>query len=125
MSGTVFDAGALIAFEKGDRRVVAIVVRALERRVEITVPAGVVGRVWRNGRTQARLVRLLGSEVVRVESLDDTRARAAGQLCAVSHTSDVIDASVALCARQRGTTVVTSDPNDLRKLAPDLELVVV
>jgi len=125
MSGAVFDAGALIAFEKADRRVVAIVARALERRLEITIPAGVVGQVWRDGRRQVRLVRLLGSHVVRVEPLDDTRARAAGQLCAVSQTADVIDASVVLCARGRRASVVTSDPRDLRRLDPDLHLVVV
>jgi len=125
VSGAVFDAGALIAFEKGDRRVVAIVVRALERRVSITVPAGVVGQVWRDGRRQVRLVRLLGSEVVTVEPLDDTRARAAGQLCAVARTSDVIDASVVLCARERRASVVTSDPHDLRRLDPDVAIIAI
>ena len=125
MSGTVFDAGALLAFEKGDRRVVAIVARALERRAAIAIPSGVVGQVWRDGRRQARLVRLLGSEIVEVEALDDSRARAAGQLCGATHTADVIDASVVLCARARRVTVVTSDPQDLRRLAPDLPMVVV
>jgi hypothetical protein len=126
VSGAVFDAGALIAFEKGVRRVVAVVVRALGRRVEITtVPAGVVGQVWRDGRRQVRPVRLLGSDVVSVESLDDTRARAAGQLCAVRHTKDVIDASVVLCARAHGTAIVTSDPQDLARLDPAASLIVV
>jgi hypothetical protein len=35
-------------------------------------------------------------------SLDDARARAAGQLCGVTGTSDVVDASVVLCAKRRG-----------------------
>jgi predicted nucleic acid-binding protein len=125
MSGIVFDAGALIAFEKADRKVVAIVARALERRADITIPAGVVGQVWRDGRRQVRLVRLLASDVVTIEALDDTRARAAGQLCAVTQTSDVIDASVVLCARTHGTSVLTSDPDDLRRLDAKVGLVLV
>jgi hypothetical protein len=125
MSGVTFDAGALIAFEKNDRRVVAVVARALERRLRVAVPAGVVGQVWRDGRRQATLVRLLRSEIVEVEALDDTKARAAGQLCGVTGTADVIDASVVLCARARGHVVMTSDVDDLRRLDAGLGLVAV
>ena len=123
MSGLTLDAGALVAFERNDRRVVATIARAVERRVPIAIPAGVVGQVWRDGRTQVRLVRLLGSDVVEVEPLDDTRARAAGQLCGATRTRDVIDASVVLCARARRQGVMTSDIEDLRRLDPTLRLV--
>lgn len=123
MSGVTFDAGALIAFEKNDRRVVAVVARALELRLRVAVPAGVVGQVWRDGRRQVRLVRLLRSEVIEVEPLDDLRARAAGQLCGVTGTADVIDASVVLCARARRHLVMTSDVGDLRRLDAKLGLV--
>jgi hypothetical protein len=124
MSGITFDAGALIAFEKGDRRAIALVAEALRRGEKIGVPAGVVGQVWRDGKRQARLARLLGSPVIEVESLTDERARAAGQLCGVARTSDVVDASVALCARERANPVATSDPDDLRRLDPTLVLIV-
>lgn len=123
MSGVTFDAGALIAFEKNDRRVVAVLARALELRLRVAVPAGVVGQVWRDGRRQVRLVRLLRSEVIEVEPLDDLRARAAGQLCGVTGTTDVIDASVVLCARARRHLVMTSDVGDLRRLDAKLGLV--
>jgi hypothetical protein len=123
MSGVTLDAGALIAFEKGDRRVVAIIARAVERRQEVAIPAAVVGQVWRDGARQVRLVRLLGSDAVEIEALEDTRARAAGQLCGASRTSDVVDASVVLCARRRGHAVLTSDIDDLRRLDPKLPLV--
>jgi len=125
MSGITFDAGALIAFEKNDRRVVAIVARALVKRARIAVPAGVIGQVWRDGSRQVRLVRLLASAVVSVEPLDDLRARQAGQLCGVTETSDVVDASVVLCARAHGHAVVTSDPGDLRHLDPKLPVVAI
>ena len=125
MNGVTLDAGALIAFERNDRRVVAIVARAVERRQSVAIPAGVVGQAWRDGRRQVRLVRLLGSSAVQVEPLDDFAARAAGQLCGVSGTSDVIDASVVLCARARGHAVATSDVRDLRRLDPTLPLLAI
>jgi hypothetical protein len=125
MKGVTLDAGALVAFEKNDRKVVSILARALERRLSLAIPAGVVGQVWRDGRRQVRLARLLGSQSVDIEPLDDMKARAAGQLCGVSYTSDVVDASVVLCARARGHSVMTSDTADLRRLAPDLHVVAV
>jgi hypothetical protein len=123
MPGLTLDSGALIAFERNDRRVVALLARALEHEYSLAVPAGVLGQVWRDGRRQSRLARLLGSEDVDVEPLDDRGARAAGQLCGIRGTADVIDASVVLCAKGRGHRIVTSDPDDLRLLAPDVELV--
>lgn len=125
MSGAVLDAGALIAFERGERAVVALVARALELELRLTVPAAVVGQAWRDGRKQARLARLLNSALVEVVPLGDAQARAAGQLCGATRTRDVIDASVVLCAQERGVCVVTSDEGDLARLAPDLELVTV
>ena len=125
MAGLTLDAGALIAFERNDRRVVALIARAREHGLSLAVPAGVVGQVWRDGRRQARLARLLGAPEVEVEVLDDTRARAAGQLCGVRKTRDIIDASVVLCARARDHRILTSDPDDLAKLDPALGLIAV
>lgn len=123
MTGLTIDAGGLIAFDRGDRAVVAIFARALAHGVRLSVPAGVVGQVWRDGRRQARLARLLASALVEVEPLDDARARAAGQLCGVKGTRDVIDASVVLCARARGHAVLTSDAADLHRLDPALRTI--
>jgi hypothetical protein len=125
MNGITLDAGALVAFERNDRRVVAVISRALQRREPVAVPAGVVGQVWRDGRRQVRLARLLGSDAVEVEPLDDIRARAAGQLCGVTRTRDVIDASVVLCAQAHGHAVMTSDAEDLQRLDPTLSVVAV
>jgi hypothetical protein len=123
MSGLTLDTGALIAFEGNDRRVVAIIERARTRRVQLSVPAGVVAQAWRDGRRQARLARLLGSDLIEVEVFDDRRARMAGQLCGATRTADVIDASVVLCARARAHGVLTSDAGDLRRLDPTLRYV--
>lgn len=123
MTGATLDAGALIAFERGKRRMVALVARALERGDILAIPAGVVAQVWRDASRQVRLVRLLGSYVVEVVPLDDRTARGVGQLCGATGTADVVDGSLVLCARERGHAVVTADVRDLRRIDPDLELV--
>lgn len=118
MPGLTLDAGALIAFERNDRRLVGLLARSRERGESVAVPAAVVGQVWRNGRLQVRLARLLGAASVAIEPLDDRRARLAGQLCGVRGTADVIDATVVLCAAARGHRIVTSDADDIRRLDP-------
>jgi predicted nucleic acid-binding protein len=123
VSGAVLDTGALIAFERGERAMVALVARAMELGLRFQVPAGVVAQAWRSGRKQARLAQLLNSALVQVVPLDDAQARAAGQLCGVTKTRDVIDASVVLLARARSVCVVTSDVDDLTRLAPGVALV--
>lgn len=121
--GLTLDAGALIAFGRNDRRVVALIARSLAHGYALTVPAGVVAQVWRDGRRQARLARLLGAPEVEIAVLDDQRAREAGQLCGTRRTADIIDASLVLCARTRGHRIVTSDPNDLEHLDPEVVLI--
>ena len=125
MSGLTLDAGALIAFERNDRVAVTTILRIRERGLGVAVPAGVLGQVWRDGARQVRLVRLLGSRDVEIVPLEDRSARAAGQLCGASRTADVIDASVVLCARERGHAVMTSDLDDLRRLDPNVQLIAV
>jgi predicted nucleic acid-binding protein len=57
--------------------------------------------------------------------LDELTARAVGLLCVRSGHSDVVDVQVALHAWQHSHHVVTSDPDDLRSIAPALRLIVV
>ncbi len=125
MSAAVLDTGALIGFERNDRRVVAIVARALEHHDPLLVPAGVVAQTWRDGSRQTRLARLLGSPLCEVIVLDDRQARASGQLCGVADSTDIVDASVAIAARDRGARVLTSDPDDLRRLDHRLDIVTI
>jgi hypothetical protein len=114
LSDICFDTGALIAFERNDRAVVAIVTRAYERGDRIFVPAGALAQAWRDGRRQSRLARLLGGPVVSIVPLDNRAAREVGQLLGVTGQRDVVDGSVVWCARQHGVSVLTSDPDDLR-----------
>ncbi|MGQ0843877.1 MAG: PIN domain-containing protein [Sporichthyaceae bacterium] len=115
----VLDAGALIAFERLDRRMV----RLLELAEDVYVPGGVLAQVWRNPARQVRLVRLLGADGVRIAALDGEEARAVGQLCAATGTSDVVDASVVLLAHRVGGVPVSSDVADLHRIDPHLEVV--
>ena len=124
-AGIVLDTGALIALERGDKRMIALLQRALVQGRVFRVPAGVVGQVWRNGRVQATLARFLRSEEVEIVPLDEQLARACGELCGAAGASDVIDASVVILARERQCPVVTSDPNDLRRLDPTAQIIAV
>lgn len=119
----VLDAGALIAIERGDREVAAVIEVARQEGRAVIVPAGVVGQAWRGGGGQARLARLLNARDVLVEPLADPGARAAGVLCGAAGTTDVIDATVVLTARRFHATVITSDRGDLEALDPSLPVV--
>jgi hypothetical protein len=109
-----FDAGALIAIERRSRRMQALLEEIDRRDWHVAVPAGAVAQAWRGGPRQARIAALLSDERTEVVALDDLVARSVGLLCGRSGHSDVVDVSVALCARQRNLHVVTSDPEDLR-----------
>jgi predicted nucleic acid-binding protein len=122
VSGATLDTGALIALEAGSRRMAVLVEEALASRTVLAVPAGVLAQSWRGGARQARVARLLRSSVVTVVPLDRRCALRIGARCAVTGVTDVVDASVALCARDRGHPVITTDPGDLHALDPSLVL---
>ncbi len=111
----VLDAGALLAIERGDRRLLAIVNRErLAGRLPLT-HGGVIGQVWRGGDgRQANLARVLPG--IEVSALDDELGRQAGVLLGRADRADVIDAAVVLLARD-GDEIYTSDPGDRRDLA--------
>ena len=122
-SGVSLDTGALIAVERGDRRVLALLDEAERHGLPIHIVAGVVAQAWRGGPRQARLARFLAAENIEIPALDSTMARAIGEACGRSGHDDVIDVHVVLDARASGHLVVTSDPDDLRKVDPGLSLV--
>ena len=111
----VLDAGALVAVERGDRDVVALVKRErLAGRPPVTC-GGVVAQVWRGGHgQQVPLARMLAG--VEVAPIDDGLGRRAGVLLARSGQSDAIDAAV-VCLAADGDDILTSDPGDLVALA--------
>ena len=123
MSGVTFDAGGLIALDRGDRRVLALLARAAERGMRVTIPATALAQAIRHPATQARLTRLVRQASTDLVSLDGPDATSTGLLLAATRTSDIVDAHVVICARRAEQVVVTSDADDLRRLDPGLQLV--
>ena len=117
------DAGALVAIDRGDRRMLSLLDQALVQGGRFQVPAGALGQAWRDGRRQATLARFTRSTEVLVIPLDDDLSRACGELLAATGTSDVIDASVVLVALSRQASIITSDARDLARLDPKAALV--
>lgn len=112
--GLVLDTGGLIAFDRGDRQVAALVEAARRRRDRVITSSGCVAQAWRgSGSHRALLARLLrGTAEV---GLDSRTSRTTGELCGVAKTTDVVDAHVALLTGD-GDVVMTSDVEDLRRL---------
>ena len=111
----VLDAGALLAVERGDREMIALVKRERQQDRAPLTHGGVIGQAWRGGHgRQTNLARLLAG--VEVHPLDDGLGRRAGVLLAQAGGSDVIDAALVLLAED-GDEIFTSDPTDLTHLA--------
>jgi hypothetical protein len=125
MRGLTLDAGALIAIERGDNRVLGLVDRAVGTAEPVHVIPEVIAQAWRGGPRGARLARFLNQVEVIVTGYDDRTARAVGELAARSGHRDVVDVHVVLHARLHRHTVVTADPDDLRAVDPRLPLIVV
>lgn len=109
----VLDAGALLAIERRDRRVGAMLRVVQQERIPVRSSPAVVAQVWRHGARQAQLARILAG--VAVPPLDLDTGKRLGLLLGAAGGSDVVDAHVASLARA-GDKVLTSDPDDLRKL---------
>ncbi len=114
MNGVTYDAGALIAAERGSSSVWVLHRSLLELEMRPTLPAVVLGQVWRGG-PQARLSRLLHG--CRIEPFTEQQARSAGEALAAADGRDLVDAAVVLSALAREDLIVTSDPHDLSHIA--------
>lgn len=117
MSGYLYDTGALIAAERGERAVWALHRRILEQGLRPTVPVTVLAQAWRGG-PQAQLSRLLAG--CAVHEFTQEHARLVGKVLRDTSTTDIVDASVVVIARSRAEEVITSDPNDLDPIADAL-----
>jgi hypothetical protein len=124
VSSLVLDAGALIALDRNDRDVWALLRVASDNARLIQVPTGAIAQAWRDGSRQVLLRRALRhcDEV----PLDGASARAVGLLCGRSRTSDIVDASVAIAtaglARTGAVAVLTSDEGDISHLLETLRV---
>ena len=112
-AGLTFDTGALIALERYDHRMLAVLAAAEEEQLPIHVPAPVLVE-WFRGKPK-RFHKIL--DAVRVEPLTEQLAQIAGEaLLGLPNSVSVVDAVVMASAAQRGDRVYTSDIPDLQHL---------
>ena len=109
----VLDAGALVAVDRRDRTIGAQLRVLQQQGTPIRVSSAVVGQVWRDGRRQPNLARVLAG--VGIEALAKDDGRRIGELLALAGTADVVDAHLALMAAH-ADLILTSDPGDIRQL---------
>ncbi len=113
MNAVVYDAGALIAIDRRDRRALARHAARLDAGFSVSVPATVVAQVSRSAQ-QVMLRRLLAS--VAVVPFDQSLAHEVGALVGRAGTSDIVDGSVVVLAQRTGAGIVTADVGDIRAL---------
>lgn len=109
----VLDSGALVAIDRRDRRVGAMLRVYQQAGVPLRTSNAVVAQVWRDGSRQANLARALKG--VGTEPIDKVCDKTIGSLLGTARTSDVVDGHVALLANT-GDIVLTSDSDDLTHL---------
>jgi hypothetical protein len=109
----VLDAGALVAVDRRDR-IIGGLLRVLQQHgTPIRVSSAVVGQVWRDGHKQANLTRVLAG--VGIEPLGKDDGKRIGELLALTGSSDVVEAHVALMTAP-ADLVLTSDAGDIQAL---------
>jgi len=114
VSTVVYDAGVLVAADRNDRRTWAEHKARLEFGIVPCVPSPVLAQASRSPQ-QAQLRRFLtGCAVVPV---GESEAHEAGRLLGKTNTADVVDAFVVTVALRRSAMILTSDPDDLKRLA--------
>lgn len=110
----VYDAGALVAAERSNRRLWADHRARLELGLVPLTTAPVVAQVSRSAQ-QVQLRRFLrGCDVV---PLAVSEAHEIGALAGASAVADIVDVHVVLVASRNRASVLTSDDGDLRRVA--------
>jgi predicted nucleic acid-binding protein len=113
VSTVVYDAAVLVSADKNERRAWAEHKARLELGIVPFVPAPVVAQVSRSSQ-QAQLRRFLaGCAVV---PLGESEAHEAGRLLGKTRTADIVDAVVVTTAIRQKAMILTSDPDDIRRL---------
>jgi hypothetical protein len=113
VAALVFDAGALIALDRGDRGVGAMLAAAAQDGVEVVTSSACIAQAWRDPARQARLVWALAGFLE--WPLDPPRARRCGLLLTSARTRDIVDAAIVGLVAD-GDTILTSDPEDIEHL---------
>lgn len=114
----------MIAFERSEEQIHALLDEVIEGDEEILIPASALAQVWRDGPRSARLAHLIAGSTS--DALDEARAREVGERLGSRKKADIADAHVVCCALGYDADLVTSDPEDMELLArPDEKLSVI
>jgi len=113
----VYDAGALLAAERRNPDFLALHDEATAARIRPIDPVVVLAQAWRGGPQHQISWVLKGCDIL---PDDAATGRAAGVACAASGTSDVVNAIVIATAVRYQAAIVTSDPDDLTRLADSI-----
>ncbi|MGH3821834.1 MAG: PIN domain-containing protein [Pseudonocardiaceae bacterium] len=109
IGGRILDSSALVAFARGSSIYAAAAVwTAVEESIVLIVPSTAVAAAWAElGDEHLSVLEvLLHLPVTVVDSLDESRARAVGQL-----GGPQADAHAIACAQERGWPLLTADPD--------------
>jgi predicted nucleic acid-binding protein len=113
----VYDAGVLVAAARNGRRVWADHRIRLELGAVPTTTAPVVAQVSRSARLVPLRRFLRGCAVVPFSA---DQSHDVGDLLGKARRADVVDAHLVVTAAALGSTVITADVGDLRKLSMNL-----
>lgn len=114
----ILDSGAVIGWSRGDARTRAVLRQALARHLELRVPVVVLAETLRGGPPDAAVNRVL--KAVGTAPTEPATGRDAGRLLGRAGGRNTADALVAAEALTiPGSTILTSDPDDLRALLAD------
>lgn len=110
----LFDAGVLLALERGDPATWRRFKKSQASGVEMVTHCGVVAQVWRGGSGRQALL-ALALQGVEVTPLDEQLGRRAGVLLGRAGASDAIDAALVAMAYE-DDSIHTSDAADIQAL---------
>jgi hypothetical protein len=110
----VLDTGALIAVDRRDRQVGALLRVAQREGIAVRTSAGVVAQAWRDGARQANLARTLAG--IDIAAIDQASRRRIGRLLARSGSGDIVDGHVALLVAADDIVLHQRDPDDIHRL---------
>lgn len=112
----ILDAGAVLAFVRGDRTMGALVEAARRAQSDIVVPQVVITQTLRGTARDTPVHRVVNA--AHVPFVGARLARRAGELLGTAGLSDAADAQVMAEALRAGpSTLATSDADDMARLA--------
>jgi hypothetical protein len=116
--GLTLDSGALTAFGRDKRRVIALLITAVEAGMPLRAPAVAIAEFWRG--EHAKEVTAFLEAVCVPDTL--ARAKKAGEALAAiapkkNAAPSVVDAIASALAAEQGDRILTSGINDLASLA--------